>query len=85
MDISYVDDSVSRVNSISRRRDSYEQLGLRLGLRNEKFGITFYGRNLTDDIANLGDSRSLAAETPGRPRFVVSRPRTLGFQFSANF
>ena len=76
-DISYADDSISRVNSTVRERNAYEQVSLRFGLRDEKYAFTFYIRNLTDDIANLADNRSLAAETPGRPRFVVSRPRTI--------
>ena len=85
VDASFVDDSLSLVNSIPRPRDSYEQIGVRLGLRNEKYSATFYIDNLTDDIANLSDNRSLAAETPGRPRFVVSRPRTLGLEVRAEF
>jgi len=84
-DINYVDDSISLVNGIVRPRDSYEQIGIRLGLRNEKSTFTFFVNNLTDDIANLADNRSLAAETPGRPRFVVSRPRTIGVEFNTNF
>lgn len=83
-DISLVDDSISRIGS-ERKRDSYKQVGLRFGLRNEKHKFTFYIRNLTDEIANLGQNRSLAAETPGRQRLVVTRPRTQGFEFSVNF
>ncbi len=85
LDVSYVDDSLSLVNSIPRVRDSYEQVNLRLGLRNEQYTATLFARNLTDEIANLADNRSLAAETPGRPRFVVSRPRTVGLEFSVYF
>ncbi len=84
-DISYVDDSLSLVNSEPRIRESYEQIGLRLGLRNEKYTVTFFASNLTDEIANLADNRSLAAETPGRPRFVVSRPRTFGIEVNGIF
>ena len=84
-DISYVGESLSRVNTEPRIRDSYEQVNLRLGLRNDKYTATIFVRNLTDKIANLADNRSLAAEVPGRPRFVVSRPRTIGVEFSANF
>ncbi|MEM9623682.1 MAG: TonB-dependent receptor, partial [Pseudomonadota bacterium] len=85
LDISYVDESLSLVNSIPRVRDSYEQVNLRVGLRNEKYTATLFARNLTDEIANLADNRSLAAETPGRPRFVVSRPRTVGLELSVYF
>jgi len=68
-----------------RQREAYEQVGVRLGLRNDKTTWTFFIDNLTDEIANLADNRSLAAETPGRTRFVVSRPRTIGVQFNHNF
>jgi len=84
-DISYVDESLSFVNGIPRQREAYEQVGVRLGLRNDKTTWTFFIDNLTDEIANLPDNRSLAAETPGRSRFVVSRPRTIGVQFNHNF
>ncbi|MEM7706313.1 MAG: TonB-dependent receptor [Pseudomonadota bacterium] len=84
-DFSYVDDSISRVNSIERPRDSYEFANLRFRLANDRYGFTFFIRNLTNDIANLADNRSLAAETPGRPRFVVSRPRTVGLEFNVDF
>lgn len=85
IDASYVDDSLSLVNGIPRIRESYEQVGLRFGLQNEKYTITIFANNLTDEIANLADNRSLAAETPGRPRFVVSRPRTFGIEVNARF
>ena len=84
-DINYVDESLSLVNSEPRIRDAYEQVSLRLGLRNEKHSFTLFARNLTNEIANLADNRSLAAETPGRPRFVTSRPRTIGVEYNANF
>ena len=87
VDASYVDESISRVNSSSdpRARDSYEQVNLRFGLRDEKVSYTLFVKNLTDDIANLSDNRSLAAETPGRTRFVVSRPRIIGVEIGVNF
>lgn len=86
-DLSYVGESVSRVNATTtpRTRDAYEQVGLRIGLSNERYKATLFVRNLTDKIANLGDNRSIAAETPGRPRWVVSRPRTVGLELGAYF
>ena len=85
LDASYVDDSLSLVNGIPRVRESYEQVGLRFGLQNEKYTFTVFANNLTDEIANLADNRSLAAETPDRPRFVISRPRTIGIEVNAKF
>ena len=84
-DLSYVDHSLSQVNAIPRRRGAYEQIGLRVGLSNERYKAALFARNLTDKIANLGDNRSIAAETPGRPRWVVSRPRTIGLEFGVYF
>lgn len=85
IDASYVDESISRVNSTERVRDAYEQVNLRFGLTNDKHRFTLFVRNLTDEIANLSDNRSLAAETPGRPRFVISRPRTIGLEYGTAF
>ena len=84
-DISSVGESLSQVNSEHRTREAYEQVGVRLGIRNQIYAAALSIKNLTNDIANLGDNRSLAAETPGRPRFVTSRPRTVGFDFSYRF
>ena len=84
-DLAYVGDSLSRVNSDPRDRDAYEQLGVRVSLGNDRYRATLYGKNLTDNIANLGDNRSIAAEVPGRPRWVVSRPRTIGLELGVNF
>ena len=85
LDVSYVDHSLSFVNAQPRSRASYEQIGLRAGLSNERYKAALFVRNLTDKIANLGDNRSIAAETPGRPRWVVSRPRTIGLEFGVYF
>ncbi len=84
-DVNYVDESLSLVNAISRKRSAYEQVGLRVGLTNSRYKAALFVRNLTNEIANLGDNRSIAAETPGRPRWVVSRPRTIGLEFGAQF
>ena len=84
-DLNHVGESQSRVNAIPRARDSYRQLGLRLGLANERYRLALIARNLTNEIANLGDNRSIAAETPGRPRWVVSRPRSIGLEFGVDF
>lgn len=84
-DVSYVGESTSRVNSATRIREAYEQINLRFGLRDERYSVTFFANNISNEIANLADNRSLAAETPGRPRFVVSRPRTIGLEFALEF
>jgi outer membrane receptor protein involved in Fe transport len=85
LDVNFVDDSISRVNGNPRPRKAYEQINLRVGVENERYSASLFVRNLTNDIANLADNRSLAAETPGRPRFVVSRPRTIGLEVGVRF
>jgi iron complex outermembrane receptor protein len=47
--------------------------------------IAFVGKNLADDLTNLGDNRSIAAEVPGRPRLFVNQPRTLGIEIRQSF
>ena len=84
-DLAYVGGSRSTVNAIPRELDAYEQFGLRVTLSNGRYRATLYAKNLTNTIANLGDNRSIAAETPGRPRWVVSRPRTVGFELGMDF
>lgn len=84
-DLNYVGESQSRVNAIPRTREAYRQLGVRVGLANERYRLALIARNLTNEIANLGDNRSIAAETPGRPRWVVSRPRSIGLELGVDF
>ena len=89
LDASFIDESVTRTNSSSdaatRQRDAYEQINLRMGYKRDAFTFSAYIKNLTNDIANLGDNRSLAAETPGRIRYVASRPMTIGMDVSYEF
>jgi hypothetical protein len=47
--------------------------------------VALVGKNLGNEVANLGDNRSIAAETPGRPRLFVNQPRTLGVEFRQSF
>lgn len=84
-DLNHVGESQSRVNAIPRTRDAYRQVGIRLGLANDRYRLALIARNLTNEIANLGDNRSIAAETPGRPRWVVSRPRSVGIELGVDF
>ena len=54
-------------------------------VRERPMEISLVGKNLADEITNLGDSRSIAAETPGRPRLLVNQPRTIGLDFKRSF
>ncbi len=84
---SYTGDSVSASVDTKnpRLRPGYHLLDARLAYRLRNYEFAFVGKNLTDTEANLGDNRSLAAETVGRPRLVVNAPRTLGVELRAKF
>jgi iron complex outermembrane recepter protein len=63
-----------------------------LSLLNARFGFSkgplrweFYGDNLLDNVELMSRAESLAVTVPGRPRFVVNRPRTLGITGSYAF
>ncbi len=42
-------------------------------------------RRTTDEVANLGDNRSIAAQVPGRPRLFINPPRTVGVEARYSF
>ena len=85
LDANYYGESTSQNNNEVRERDSWEAVNLRAGISNETWDITVFAENVTDERANLGDNRSIAAETPGRPRIVTNRPRTLGVEARFHF
>ena len=86
-DISYVDKSYSANNDVldPRRRPSYTLVDFRFGIRDDRYEFTVFGKNLTNVHANLADNRSIAAETPGLPRIVTNRPRTVGVEARMKF
>jgi outer membrane receptor protein involved in Fe transport len=86
-DYSYIGRSFSGNNDVSdpRERPSYRLIDARIAFDHDAFEVALVGKNLGNEVANLGDSRSLAAETPGRPRLFVNQPRTLGVEFRQSF
>jgi len=88
-DFNYYGDSYSAnnesVGALARKRDSWTGLNLRTGIINEAWDLVFFVDNVTDERASLADSRSIAAETPGRQRLVVTRPRTWGIEARYRF
>jgi hypothetical protein len=68
----------------TRLRLSYELIDARLALAHDKLEVAL-SENLANEAANLGDNRSIAAETPGRPRLIVNQPRTIGLEFRQSF
>ena len=86
-DWSYIGRSFSGHNdpSAPRERPAYRLLDARLALTKRRLELAIVGKNLTNEAANLGDSRSIAAEVPGRPRIFVNQPRTVGLEFREHF
>jgi iron complex outermembrane recepter protein len=86
-DYSYVGRSFSGNNDPSdpRERGSYRLFNARFAFQHGPFEMAFVGKNLGNEVANLGDNRSIAAEVPGRPRLFVNQPRTLGVEFRQSF
>ena len=86
-DYAYIGRSFSGNNQPGdpRLRPSYRLINAHIGFDRGPFEIAVVGKNLANEIANLGDSRSIAAETPGRPRLFVNQPRTIGVEFRASF
>ncbi|HEX8758018.1 MAG TPA: TonB-dependent receptor [Steroidobacteraceae bacterium] len=92
MDYSYIGDrhsanNLANVNGLFQTRllPHYQLLGARVAVNHGIWEIALVGKNLTDERADLGDSRSIAAETPGRPRLLMNQPRTLAFEARASF
>jgi len=88
-DFNYYGDSYSANNegigANARLRPSWSALNLRGGIVNDKWDLVVFVDNVTDERVNLADSRSIAAETPGRSRLVVNRPRTIGVEARFRF
>ncbi len=68
-----------------RKRPSWNVLNLRAGVIIEDWEVTLFVDNVTNEHNNLADSRSIAAETPGRQRLVTNRPRTIGVDVRTRF
>ena len=85
IDANHYGSSTSQNNNVIRKRNSWNAINLRAGVTNENWDITLFAENVTDERANLGDNRSIAAETPGRPRLVTNRPRTIGIEARFHF
>jgi iron complex outermembrane receptor protein len=92
MDYSYTGnrhsaDNLVNVSGVFQTRllPHYQLLGARLAFDHDIWEFAVVGRNLTNEYADLGDSRSLAAETPGRPRLLMNQPRTIELQARVSF
>lgn len=86
-DYAYVGRSFSANNNPAnpRERGAYRIINARLAFAHGPLEIALVGKNLANELANLGDNRSIAAEVPGRPRLFINQPRTLGVEFRQSF
>ncbi len=87
IDYSYVGSSYSANNNPTepRKRPAYHLLNARFGFGNGTTEFALVGKNLTNEVTNLADNRSIAAEVPGRPRLFLNQPRTIGIEFTQHF
>lgn len=92
LNYSYIGRSFSANNLTSvdgifttRERPAYRLLDARVALDRGTWQVALVAKNLTNEHANLSDSRSIAAETPGRPRLLVNQPRTIGLDLRLFF
>jgi iron complex outermembrane recepter protein len=87
VDYSYIGKSFSGNNDPRnpRERACYSLLDARIALGHGPVEVAIVGKNLANTVANLGDSRSISAEVPGRPRLFVNPPRTVGVEVRTSF
>jgi len=87
LDYSYMSSSFSGTNgaALPRKRPAYRLLNARFAFSNGATEFALFGKNLTNEVTNLGDNRSIAAEVPGRPRLFLNEPRAIGVEISEHF
>jgi outer membrane receptor protein involved in Fe transport len=66
-------------------RPAYSLVDLRLGVRNDRYEIAAFVKNLANERANLGDAIMIGAQVPGQPHFVINAPRTAGVEARMKF
>ncbi len=62
----------------ARMLASFNLLNLKTGIELGNWNVSVFVDNVGNKQVNFGDVISLAAEAPGRPRYVTNRPRTMG-------
>ena len=82
---SFSANNISASNFTTRERPCYSLIDARIGLVHDAWDVALVGKNLANTHANLSDSRSIAAETPGRPRLLVNQPQTIGVEVRSRF
>jgi len=82
----HVGDSEGRSQfGVDSSRDSYDLVNFRIGAEFEKFTVSIFAENLTDETADFGNKPPLAIDAPGLKRVSVNYPRTLWLDFRYKF
>jgi iron complex outermembrane receptor protein len=68
-----------------RERGSYSLVNLFVGGKHESWEASLFVKNLCDVRGNLGDEESEISELPGRPRWMITQPRTIGIDIKKQF
>ena len=68
-----------------RQRGSYSLTNLFVGGKQESWEASLFIKNLFDVRGNLGDEQSEISELPGRPRWAITTPRTVGIDIKRAF
>jgi iron complex outermembrane recepter protein len=68
-----------------RPLDAYSLLNVRGGVTQGPWEMTLFAQNLLDDRGVIGDLIPEGAELSGRPKYFVTRPRTVGLQIKRDF
>ncbi len=90
---SFTGSSISDNNPISvvnptlaqRERGSYSLVNVFVGGKHESWETSLFVKNLADVRGNLGDEQSEISELPGRPRWMITEPRTIGIDIKKQF
>jgi iron complex outermembrane recepter protein len=90
---SFTGSSVSDNNPVSvydptlaqRERGSYSLVNLFVGGKHDSWEASLFVKNLCDVRGNLGDEQSEISELPGRPRWLITQPRTIGIDVKRAF
>lgn len=91
--LSHTGSSISNNNPVSvydptpagRERGSYSLVNLFVGGKHESWEASLFVKNLCDVRGNLGDEQSEISELPGRPRWQITQPRTIGIDVKRQF
>ena len=79
----FVGERTSFVNVVpptGRTLSEYTLENLRFGVRQGPWEVGIFARNLFDVRANLGDVNPEVGELPGRTRWLIGTPRTIGIE-----